>query len=152
MGHEKTLTGLAGALAGASTMYGAGMLDQGIAFDCAQLLMDDEWIRMMKQFCRGIDVNDYTLMVDEIHKVGPDGDFLSLDSTFKHMKEQSRPVLMDRRMREEWEADGATDMYERARKRAVEILESHQPPEIDADIKAAMEAHMKQCDAEVGAA
>jgi trimethylamine:corrinoid methyltransferase-like protein len=49
-------------------------------------------------------------------------------------------------------ADGATDMYERARVRAIELLESHQPPEIDADIKAAMEAHMKKCDEEVGGA
>ena len=150
MGHEKTLTGLAGALAGASTMYGAGMLDQGIAFDCAQLLMDDEWIRMMKQFCRGIEVNDYTLMVDEIHKVGAHGDFLSLDSTFKHMREQSRPVLMDRRVREEWAADGATDMYERARRRACEILESHEREPLHEDVKRQMRAIVARADRERG--
>ena len=47
MGHEKTLTGLIPALAGANLIYGPGMLESGIAFDYAQLVLDSEFIRQL---------------------------------------------------------------------------------------------------------
>jgi len=78
------------------------------------------------------------------------GDFLSLPSTYAHMREQSQPRVMDRRVREEWAADGATDMYERARRRACEILESHEPPAIDEEVKRRMRAAVEQADRERG--
>jgi trimethylamine---corrinoid protein Co-methyltransferase len=139
-----------GVLAGAGTVFGAGMLDTGVAFDPAILVMDNEWAEMLMQVSRGIVVNDETLMVDEIHKVGPHGDFLSLDSTLKHMREQSQPVLMERRGREDWEADGATDLYTRCLAKARELLKTHEVPQIDADVQAEMRAFVKACDAEKG--
>ncbi len=111
MGHEKTLTALAAALAGASYVYGAGMTESGVTFDPAVLVMDDEWIAMIRHFLGGISVNSETLGGADIAAVGPFGDFLSLPSTYAHMREQSQPRVMDRRVREEWESDGATDMY-----------------------------------------
>jgi trimethylamine---corrinoid protein Co-methyltransferase len=150
MGHEKTLTGLTVALAGASLVYGAGMIDSGITFDCAQLVMDDEWARMIKQVVAGIRVDDEMLMVDDIAQVGSFGDFLSLDSTYRLMRSQSQPQLMDRRVREEWAADGASDMYQRARLKAQEILESHEVEPLDAGVQKQMRALVDAADAEKG--
>ena len=39
-GHEKTLTGLLPALAGANLIYGLGMLESGVTLDYGQLVMD----------------------------------------------------------------------------------------------------------------
>ena len=152
MGHEKTLTAMLPALAHATSVFGAGMLDSGVTCDPVQLVIDDEWISMIKQVTRGIVVNDETLMVDEIHKIGPHGDFLSLDSTLKHMREQSQPVLMERRDLEAWKADGATDLYERAREKTRQIMTEHEPLPIDAGVAAEMRRFVEACDAEVGAA
>jgi trimethylamine--corrinoid protein Co-methyltransferase len=149
-GHEKTLTALMGVLAGAGCIFGAGMLDTGVAFDPAVLVMDNEWAEMIMQVSRGIVVNDETLMVDEIHKVGPHGDFLSLDSTLKHMREQSQPQLMERRGREEWEADGATDLYTRCLAKARQLLKTHVVEPLDPDVVAQMRAFVRACDAEKG--
>ena len=99
------------ALAGASQIYGSGMIESGVTFDYAQLVMDNEFARMIKHVVAGIQVDDEHLLVDEIHKVGPFGDFLSLDSTLMYMRQQSQPQLLDRRVREEWQAAGATDLY-----------------------------------------
>ena len=150
MGHEKTFTALAVALAGASDVYGAGMTESGVTFDPAVLVMDDEWIAMIRVFLGGIAVNRDTHGGADIAAVGPFGDFLSLPSTYAHMREQSQPRVMDRRVREEWAADGATDMYERARRRACELLESHQPPALDADVKEQMRVVVERVDRERG--
>lgn len=150
MGHEKTFTALTAALAGTSSVYGAGMTESGVTFDCAQLVMDDEWIAMIRYFLGGIAVNNETLGGADIAAVGPFGDFLSLPSTYAHMREQSRTRVMDRRVREEWEADGATDMYERARRRACEILANHQREPVDDEIKARMRAVVQRADDQGG--
>lgn len=138
------------ALAGASIIYGAGMIESGVTFDCAQLVMDNEFAAMIKFVVNGIGVNDELLMVDEIHKVGAFGDFLSLDSTYKHMREQSQPRLLDRRVREEWQSDGATDLYARSQAKAREIIETHVPEPLDADIVKEMRAFVVQADQERG--
>ena len=138
------------ALAGASIIYGAGMIESGVTFDCAQLVMDNEFAAMIKFVVNGISVNDELLMVDEIHKVGAFGDFLSLDSTYKHMREQSQPRLLDRRVREEWQSDGATDLYARSQAKAREIIETHVPEPLDADIVKEMRAFVAQADQERG--
>ena len=138
------------ALAGASSIYGAGMIESGVTFDCAQLVMDNEFAAMIKFVVNGIGVSDELLMVDEIHKVGAFGDFLSLDSTYKHMREQSQPRLLDRRVREEWQSDGATDLYARSQAKAREIIETHVPEPLDADIVKEMRAFVTRADQERG--
>jgi trimethylamine--corrinoid protein Co-methyltransferase len=115
------------ALAGANLIYGLGMLESGVTMDYAQLVLDDEIATMIKYTVAGFRVNDETLMVDDIHAVGSDGDFLALDSTFRNMRAFSQPALLDRRVRLEWEADGATTARDRALAKARKILETHQP-------------------------
>jgi len=150
MGHEKTFTALVAALAGAGDIYGAGMTESGVTFDPAVLVMDDEWIAMIRYFLGGIRVDAETLAGGDIAAVGPFGDFLSLPSTYAHMREQSQPRIMDRRVREEWQADGATDMYERARRRACELLDSHRREPLDDVVKRQMRAIVERADRERG--
>jgi len=150
MGHEKTFTALAAALAGASCVYGAGMTESGVTFDPAMLVMDDEWIAMIRFFLGGIAVDRDTLGGADIRAVGAFGDFLSLPSTYAHMREQSQPRIMDRRVREEWESGGATDMYARARVRACEILESHEREPLDEEARRRMRAVVERADKERG--
>ena len=134
-GHEKTLTALMAALAGTNLIYGLGMIESGMTFDYAQLVADDEMARMIKQVVGGVRVDDESLAVDDIHRVGSFGDFLSLDATMAHMREQSQPKLMDRRVREDWEETGSPDMYSRAQARARDLLENHHPEPLPADVR-----------------
>jgi len=115
-------------------IFGAGMIESGVTFDCAQLVVDDEIAAMIKHCLTGVPVTDETLAVEDIAAVGPFGDFLSLDATMRHMREQSLPKLMDRRVREDWEERGATDVHVRAREKALEIVEGHEPVALDSDV------------------
>ena len=146
LGHEKTLTALVPALAGASLLYGSGMTESGVTFDCAQFVLDNEFARMIKRVVRGIEVTDLSMLVDDIHEVVPFGDYLSLNSTLTRMREPSTSTLLDRRVREDWEADGSKDSYERAQARAREILETHHPVAVDADVLAQVRGIVDEAD------
>ena len=123
------------ALAGTNLIYGLGMIESGVTFDYAQLVMDDEFARMIKQVVGGIRVDDEALAVDDIAAVGAFGDFLSLDATMRHMREASQPVLIDRRVREDWEARGSSDIYQRSLEKARLILAEHQPEPLPDDVR-----------------
>ena len=129
-GHEKTITGMLPALAGANVIYGLGMLEMGITFDLTQLVIDNEIAEMIKYTLNGIPVNDETLAVNVIREMGIGKDYLSHESTYQHMASQSRAQLMDRRMREDWEADGSKDIYQRAHEKMRNILETYEPPQL----------------------
>ena len=114
-------------MAGANQIYGAGMIESGVTFDFGQLVMDNEFAKMIKHVVGGIRVDDESLAVEDIATVGAFGDFLSLDATLKHMRELSQPEVLDRRVREDWEERGATDLSARSRARALELIDPHQP-------------------------
>jgi len=126
------------------------MIESGVTFDFGQLVMDDEIAAMIKHVVGGIPVNDETMAVDDIAAVGAFGDFLSLGSTLRHMREQSQPRLMDRRVREEWESRGAEDLAARARAKAVELVETHQVQPLDPDMLAELDAIVATADRERG--
>jgi len=151
-GHEKTLTGLMAALAGANLIFGAGMIESGVTFDAAQLVLDNEFVAMIRQTVAGVPVDDETLAVDDIHAVGPFNDFLSLDATMRHMRLQSQPTLMDRRVREEWQDMGGHDAYDRAREVAREVLADHRPEPLPEDVLGRMRTIVAEADRAAGAA
>ena len=148
LGHEKTLTALTAALAGTNLIYGLGMIESGVTFDYAQLVIDNEIARMVKQVVRGIRVDDESLAVDDIAGVGSFGDFLSLSSTMKFMRETSQPGLIDRRVREEWLERGGDDMYGRASARARALLADHHPEPLPDDVRREVRAIVERADRE----
>ncbi len=122
----------------------------GMTIDYGQMVMDNEFARMIKYLVQGIAVNDETLAVDVIKEIGVGKDFLSHASTYKHMRTQSQPKLIDRRMREDWQAAGGTDIYQRALEEARYILESHKPDPLPDDVLAAIRAIVEEAEAELG--
>ena len=139
-------------MAGANLIYGAGMIESGVTFDCAQFVMDNEIARMIKLVVGGIRVDDESLAVDDIHAVGPFGDFLSLDSTYRHMRDLSQPELLDRRTREDWEERGSRDLYAEARDKARQILRDHKPEPLPDDVAARIRAIVEETDRAAGVA
>ena len=138
------------ALAGANLIYGLGMLESGVTMDFSQLVMDNEFARMIKHTVAGIPVNDETLMLDDIHQVGAFGDFLSLESTLRHARQQSQPKFMDRRVRPDWAADGSSTMQQRAAEAAVRILDGPGAEPLSPEIAAQLRAIVTDTERELG--
>jgi len=126
------------------------MLESGVTFDYGQLLMDCEFARLIKFALGGIPVSDELLMTDDIHAVGSHGDFLSLDSTYRYMRSQSQPKLIDRRVRDDWEAEGCGDLYRTATAAARQLLADHRPEPLSDETLAALRAIVESTERELG--
>ena len=116
------------ALAGANIIYGSGLLESGISYSHAQLVMDNDFFRMIKYILNGIPVNDETLAVDVIKEIGPGGDFMMSEHTMSYMRDiGSDSGLIDRNNRAGWEANGKKDMSVLAMEKAEDIIKNHKP-------------------------
>lgn len=131
-------------------IYGPGMLESGITFDYGQLLLDCEFARMIKHTVMGMPVTDETLAIDPIKEVGPGGDYLMHKHTFDHMRSQSSPELIDRKMRGAWEKAGSTNAYERALEKVRYILENHTPAPLPDDVLAKVRSIVEETEKEMG--
>ena len=108
--------------------HDAGFLDCADIGSLEMLVMNDEIISMARRTMRGIEVNDTTLMLDVIDRVGPGGEYISAKETAKHFrKEIWLPHLLDRQPWNQWERNGSLSMLDRIQVRIREILQTHVP-------------------------
>ncbi len=131
-------------------IYGPGMLESGITFDFGQLVLDCEFARMIKHTVMGVPVNDETLAIDTIKEVGPGGDFLMSKHTFNHMRGQSAPEMIDRKMRGAWEKAGATSAYDRAMEKVRHILNTHTPEPLPEAVLKTIRGIVEDAEKEMG--
>jgi trimethylamine--corrinoid protein Co-methyltransferase len=129
-GIEKTQSIIQVALAGSNFIHhAAGMLEDMSTIAYEQFVIDNEILGMAMRAVRGIEVNQETLALEAIDRVGPGSHYLADPHTYRHMRTEhyfpSR--VLDRQGREEWEADGQRDARQRAVSIARELLASHQP-------------------------
>ncbi len=136
-------------MAGANLIYGAGMLDSGLIFSYAQLVIDNDIFKMVRKVMQGMHVDDENLAVDIIQSVGPGGDFLMQAHTMKYMRTlPSAPKLIERANRQRWLSRGGKDFAARAAARAADILANHKPLPLKDEEKAALRAIVEEADAE----
>ena len=137
-------------MAGTNLIYGAGMLDSGLIFSYAQLVIDNDIFKMIRKMMQGVLVDDENLAVDIIKSVGPGGDFLMQEHTMKYMRTlPSAPILIERNNRENWLASGGKGLAERAAERAAEILANHTPEPLSDDAKSALRKIVEESEAEM---
>lgn len=148
------MTAILPALAGASLLYGMGMIDSGIAMCYEQLVIDSEIVHMVRRILKGMAVNKDTLAVEVTKAVGPVGNFLGQKHTRQYMREElSRTALFERRMNDAWVRSGSTGAYDRARKKALDLYHNYKTepvaPEIAAKLRSIVEAAEAGTDDEI---
>jgi len=94
-------------------------------------------------------VNDDTLAVDVIDKVGPGGIYLGEKHTLKHFRERWMSRLSDIDTFETWQKKGAKSIGEVAREKIKEILATHKPEPIPEDVEEEISKILKRAEAEL---
>jgi trimethylamine--corrinoid protein Co-methyltransferase len=133
-GMEKAQSAIQVALAGANFIHhAAGMLEDMSTIAYEQFVIDNEMLGMAMRAVRGIAVDDDTLALEAIDRVGPGGHYLADDHTMRYMRtEHYYPSnVFDRQGRDQWEVDGRSDAWSRAKEIAHEILATHEPEPLD---------------------
>jgi len=133
------------ALSAGDLTHDVGYTESAMTGSVFQLVMMDEAIGYQRRITRGIEVNEDTLSVEVINRVGPNGHFLREPQTRRLFKTEFwYPNLCDRRRYEEWDVMGRTTMRDRAIARVQDILATHQPspikPETEEVIRQVLEA------------
>jgi trimethylamine--corrinoid protein Co-methyltransferase len=124
------------ALGGANYITCVGTIESTTGGAHEISVIDNELIGSVERAIRGIEVDDSTLAVDIIKRVGPDGNYLMDEHTQKHFRgEHFIPRLATLEKRDIWEKGGKRDMLDRAREETKKILTNHTPKELDPKLK-----------------
>lgn len=136
-GFEKAFSAALVLAAGAEGIGQQGIVgaDQGVSLE--QLIIDDEWFNHLNRLMRGFEINQETLALDVIKKVGIGGSFLKERHTLNKMrKEIWYPALFNRNDWIGWTKKGGVDLLKRAREALDKILKENYPPApvVDRDV------------------
>lgn len=136
---EKAITGYAIYLGGADLMLNPGMFSSGMIASFEQLVIDNEISGYLERVVRGMQVNEASLAVNLIRKVGHGGQFLKEPHTLKQFRNELwMPDISCRSAFGRWVNRGGHDIVTTARKRAMGILKEHHPEELNHDAKLAL--------------
>ena len=128
---EGALWTLLSSLNGGNLVHDVGYINNGLTTSYEQLVVSNEVISMVRRITGGFEINEETLALDLIHKVGPGGEYLTSEHTLKHFKENWSPRLFSRSSYERWVKEGKKDLSVRANEKAKEILKTHTPKPLE---------------------
>jgi len=139
-GAEAMFSILTALLSRANLVHDVGFLEYGSTSSLEMITMANELIAMSRFYVQGIPVNDGTLALEAIERVGrggPGSIFLMDDHTYDHFMEALfLPKLLDRSRYDAWKNEGAMDLYKRCNMEAKRILFEHEvDPKPDAVLK-----------------
>jgi len=139
-GIESAFSILAQGLGGLNLIHDVGYMNGGMICSAEMLVLGDEVVGMAKRFIRGIEVTPATLARDIIQKVGPGGNFLQEEHTFRHFRQELwMPNLLNRQPYGVWQEEGSKDMEMRVREKVKGILDNHKPEVLPDATLAALE-------------
>jgi len=131
---EVAFSCLSSALVGANLVHDAGSwLDHGSLASPAFMVLVNEILYMVNQYMGGVPVNDETLALDMIDRIGPGGHYLYEDHTLNNFKNVWYSDLFDRTIYQVWEEQGAPDFDERLRRQTEQFM-NHQPAPLPDDV------------------
>ena len=134
-GYETALSWLTAALTGTDILHGLDLFDSGLAVSAESTVIGNEMAGMVKRIVEGIRVDEETIGLDVIRRVGPGGEYVTDDHTLRHFRsELFFPVVGDRRNRAAWLNTGGMDTAERAWNTACKIWSEHEPGHLDHDV------------------
>jgi len=137
-GFEKVNTAIPLLQQNASIIYGVGATDAGSTISYTQMIFDNEIIAGIRRMCGGISLHDPTEEVELIKSLTPRGNFMSAAHTRRNYRRHWYPEIISRDTYDTWKEKGET-IEQICRRKAQEIVTSHQPVPLPAGAEAELE-------------
>jgi trimethylamine--corrinoid protein Co-methyltransferase len=133
-GAEAFMNAYYNAVGGVSLVHNCGTVAHGAAGSLEMAVICDEIINYIQRLLTKVEVNDETLAVDLIRRLGPGGNYLSEKHTRAHINEIYHPKLFNRQAIPAWKTKGGLTARDEARERVRTILREHKPPPLAKEV------------------
>ena len=148
-GYERARAIIAHILTTPDIALGLGVLEGGRMTSAEAMVIDNEIIDYALRFAEGFEVNEESMAVDIIDKVGPGGIYLGEKHTVEHFRERWMSRLSDISSYESWEKEGGKRIDEVARERVKEILTTHEVMPLPEDVEKEIGRILKRAEEEL---
>ncbi len=124
-----------------------GCRDVAMSASLDQLILDAEACEHARAYLRKFELNDDTLALDVIRKVGPSGHFLGERHTVDHFKQE----VWSRELSDTFILDPEVkgSFIERAEAKVKEILAIHTPPPVDESVHKEMDQILRDAEKDI---
>ena len=153
-GYESAMTMNAVLMAGANYMWhSAGWNEAGMHCSVAKFIVDAEICEMGYRMAEGVNWNDFEAALSAVSDVGPGGHYLGHPHTLEHFQKAFfMPEMFDNNSIEQWQAEGAIEINERALKKAGMMLNEYEEPKLDEGVNEALLEYIARREREIPAA
>ena len=153
-GYESAMTMNAVLMAGANYMWhSAGWNEAGMHCSVAKFIVDAEICEMGYRMAEGVNWDDFNAALSAVTDVGPGGHYLGHPHTLEHFQKAFfMPEMFDNNSIEQWQAEGAIEINERALKKAGMMLNEYEEPKLDEGVNEALLEYIARREREIPAA
>ena len=153
-GYESAMTMNAVLMAGANYMWhSAGWNEAGMHCSVAKFIVDAEICEMGYRMAEGVNWNDFEAALSAVSDVGPGGHYLGHPHTLENFQKAFfMPEMFDNNSIEQWQAEGAIEINERALKKAGMMLNEYEEPKLDEGVNEALLEYIARREREIPAA
>ena len=153
-GYESAMTMNAVLMAGANYMWhSAGWNEAGMHCSVAKFIVDAEICEMGYRMAEGVNWDDFDVALSAITDVGPGGHYLGHPHTLEHFQKAFfMPEMFDNNSIEQWQAEGAIEINERALRKAGMMLNEYEEPKLDEGVNEALLEYIARREREIPAA
>ncbi len=152
-GYESASTLMAAMLAGANYLWhSAGWNEAGMHCSVAKFIVDAEQCEMACRMTEGVLWDDFDEALAAVRDIGPGGHYLGHPHTQANFQRAFfMPKLFDNNSIEQWQAEGAKDVTQRALETAKAMLRDYQEPRLDAATDEALRDYIARREREIPA-
>ncbi len=153
-GYESATTLMAVLMSGANYIWhSAGWNEAGMHCSMAKFVVDAEQCAMGYRMAEGIRWDDFDEALKAVSDVGPGGHYLGHPHTLENFQKAFfMPELFDNNSIEQWQADGSTEITERALTRVRDLLNEYEEPKLDPGTDEALRDYIDRREREIPAA
>ena len=118
-------------LVGSNLIHDLGYMEMGMTSCLELIVLSDEIIDSFSTYFKGVSIDDDTLALDLINKVGPGGNFLGKKHTVQNLRNIWQPKLFDRSNYDQFQSKGKVKLETKLTEKVKWILENHTPEPLD---------------------
>jgi trimethylamine--corrinoid protein Co-methyltransferase len=153
-GYESATTLMAVMMSGANYIWhSAGWNEAGMHCSMSKFVVDSEQCAMAYRMAQGINWDDFDEGLAAVRDVGPGGHYLGHPHTLENFQRAFfMPELFDNNSIEQWQAEGAVEINERALNQVRTMLGEYEEPKLDAGVNEALLDYIARRECEIPAA